>query len=196
MVHEVESGYEIIPISKKALKHYVGARTAQFIGDACVFNRIKDYTDDKLVQVHLIVNVEFQSAKTLAAAVLLRNYYSKLDTQKANKRNWKKWVMFRKEYLLKKKRENGQLVCEYCGKTGLHIDNRPGKKIRLATIDHIRPISMGADMYDERNMAVACFPCNQKKGTADYTMRMLRRRNMAKYLIVSLKNMICKYLGY
>lgn len=76
------------------------------------------------------------------------------------------WFTFRAEFLAKSKK-NGELVCHYCGKTGLQEDieglHSAAGLSTLATIDHVIPRSKGGAERDEKNLVVACFKCNQKK---------------------------------
>lgn len=90
---------------------------------------------------------------SLAALVLLKRTLR--DTELAE------WLLFRTAYLTKQRLVYGDLICVYCGKPGLLEE---GANNVLATIDHIHPKCEGGSKYDESNLAVACFKCNQKKG--------------------------------
>lgn len=72
------------------------------------------------------------------------------------------WLAFRTVFLDKVTQQYGELFCEFCGQR--HLDAETTDKDRLATIDHILPLSKGGDRYDEANLAVACYRCNMKKG--------------------------------
>jgi len=45
------------------------------------------------------------------------------------------------------------MVCAYCG---TDCSENP-------TIDHVRPVSKGGEIYDESNLVVACVSCNSSK---------------------------------
>lgn len=127
-----------------------------------------------------------------AALVLLNEKFSNMDKNRNDKYNWRKWTIFRQKYLKYLEKKNGELVCEYCGKRHLKIH---GDQKEIATIDHVKPLCMGGERYDIKNMAVTCYKCNQAKGHEDYTMRVMRSRNFIKYIYVSLKNAICTFLS-
>ncbi len=67
---------------------------------------------------------------------------------------------------------DGSLDCHYCHKETLPLNSppwRPNNKQphNLLTIDHITPRSKdGAD--DVNNLVIACYQCNQQKGTKSY----------------------------
>lgn len=42
-----------------------------------------------------------------------------------------------------------------------------GELTGLATIDHVVPLSKGGDEKDEKNLKVACYPCNQRKADSE-----------------------------
>lgn len=91
--------------------------------------------------------------QSFAALVLLNRYLR--DQQLAD------WLIFRNEYLAKQRKIHGDLICVYCGATGLLEE---GANSVLATIDHIHPKCEGGSKFDELNLCVACFSCNQRKG--------------------------------
>ena len=95
---------------------------------------------------------------THAAAVLLSQKYKDWEIEE--------WITIKREFLRKSKEREGDLVCHYCDKTGLNMEPDPtGKKLgKLATIDHVIPISKGGSRTDEKNFVVACWSCNHKKG--------------------------------
>ena len=72
------------------------------------------------------------------------------------------WLRFRKWWL----KQQGKLVCHYCGRKGLKksVRTREEEETKLATIDHVHPLSKGGERYKDYNLVVACWPCNQKKG--------------------------------
>jgi 5-methylcytosine-specific restriction endonuclease McrA len=95
-----------------------------------------------------------------AAAVMLRRV---LRTQEIAA-----WLGFRDRFLARQKAKDGVLRCHYCGKAPLveEVPIRASKaQLRLlATLDHVFPLSKGGEVFDEANLVVACFPCNQRKG--------------------------------
>ena len=76
----------------------------------------------------------------------------------------KEWFDFRIAFLDKFQ----VLKCHYCGKQPLtkEVDDPTDKKKLhwLATLDHVNARANGGGEYDEANLVVACFPCNNGKG--------------------------------
>ena len=101
---------------------------------------------------HLIY-IENPDVTTHAAKILLRNIY--------REDNIKYWLEVRRNYLNKFEK----LTCVYCGKTDLKLDGNKYPLKQVATIDHVVPLSKGGAMYDESNFVVACYKCNQRKGS-------------------------------
>lgn len=98
---------------------------------------------------------------------LLRNnvlIYFKLTKQKKRKSN-KKWQRIRKAIL---KSNNGSFTCFYCGKTLTHS----------ITIDHIISVSKGGNMYDKKNLVIACYKCNIRK--SDLTLDEFKKTKYYK----------------
>jgi len=91
--------------------------------------------------------------KSLASLVLICKKYKRNEVEE--------WLEFRDDFLDR----NKPLVCVYCGKKDL-LKDPTGKKQpkNLATIDHVKPLSKGGSRYDESNLVVACYACNQAKG--------------------------------
>ena len=82
---------------------------------------------------------------------------------------WKKRVEFSRNFLRNVLAAKGDLTCKYCNKNGLIIElegMRVPKK-RLATTDHVVPVSKGGALYDYKNVVVACYYCNTRKGDKD-----------------------------
>lgn len=104
----------------------------------------------------LYSNPVIQSA---AALVLLKTKLRKQELQE--------YLDFRATILDDEKMLYGDLVCAYCGASGLNsvLSENPTKaEFRvLATIDHVVPISKGGGKFDKDNVVVACYPCNQEK---------------------------------
>lgn len=71
------------------------------------------------------------------------------------------WLEFRLRFFKKQP----ELTCLHCGKTDLLVDTPDLHK--LATVDHIVPLSKGGPMYDEDNCLVACFRCNNNRKNQD-----------------------------
>jgi hypothetical protein len=104
---------------------------------------------------------------SLAALILLNTQLSRemLD----------EWFSFRDRFLAK----FPVLVCHYCGKTPLTTEvDDPSDKRKLhwlATLDHVNPRDNGGGEYDEDNLVIACFPCNNKKGNK--LLPMVKEKN-------------------
>lgn len=106
--------------------------------------------------------------KSLASAVLLKNYYWERDEDNVKSiENRMRMIGFSRTYLNKVKAETGDLCCAYCPKTGLIIEEDKMKVPNhiKATIDHIVPISKGGGLFDYENLTVACGKCNSSKGS-------------------------------
>lgn len=106
-----------------------------------------------------LVKVPEPHRTSQAAAVMLRRV---LRTQEIGA-----WMGFRDRFLAQQKAKDGVLRCYYCGKAPLveEVPIRASKaQLRLlATLDHVVPKSKGGAEFDESNLVVACFPCNQRK---------------------------------
>jgi len=77
------------------------------------------------------------------------------------------WKKYRKWLLKRARQRQGSLICAYCGKKRLMHDSQFHTKSeyrRLATIDHVIPLSKGGHRFRESNLVISCWPCNQKKG--------------------------------
>lgn len=99
-----------------------------------------------------------QSPAMLAA---LCHDYSK--EEHANDNYWT-WLTFRDNYF-KELGEAGK-VCHYCKRNDLDYlaDQRADN---LATLDHVLALSQGGELYDKKNLVVACRKCNHSKGNKD-----------------------------
>jgi len=78
-------------------------------------------------------------------------------------------------------KQNGKLTCRLCGRSDLidlqeensltRIEKfnflQTDQKIRVATIEHIQPISLGGLKYDPANMTVTCYQCNCERGVKE-----------------------------
>ena len=84
------------------------------------------------------------------------------------------WLEFRDDFVTRQT----ELVCHYCGKK-LVSDvpdetKRPRDRMfrrkrvpkgRMATVDHVMPLSRGGSRYDVTNLVIACERCNGTKGS-------------------------------
>lgn len=70
-------------------------------------------------------------------------------------------------FLTKKENESGSLFCSYCGKGPL-IKEENNNHPLVATLDHKIARSNGGSEYDENNLCVSCYDCNQKKKNLSY----------------------------
>lgn len=99
--------------------------------------------------------------------LLLKASYQKQDRDYQLLRNYKRiWLNFRNRVLRNKKKEaKGNLICHYCGIPHLVMNFKaPGVKDKFkATLDHVIPRSRGGREFDEGNLVVSCYKCNQKK---------------------------------
>ncbi|MBF0554411.1 MAG: HNH endonuclease [Nitrospirae bacterium] len=111
-----------------------------------------------------VVFVDDPALTSRAAFILLRQ---SLAREEGN--DYESWLKFRDKFLDGKK-----LTCKYCGKTDLKKESQDDLNI-LATIDHVVPLSKGGSRYDERNLLIACFPCNRKKKDMDLEEFLSRR---------------------
>jgi len=106
------------------------------------------------------VRVEDPHPHSMAARVLL--------VRKLQEQERATWVAFREAHLNKAMAEVGDLVCYYCKATGLvpevPDDATKAQMRKLATLDHVIPKSRGGPELDPKNIVIACYPCNQKKG--------------------------------
>ena len=105
---------------------------------------------------------------TYAASVLLRAHYEALDETNLKSFSGRmKMVGFSRGFLTRVQNDKGCLTCEYCKRPNLTIEmeNMKVPNAKKATIDHVIPLSQGADPFDETNLVVACGKCNSRKGS-------------------------------
>ena len=104
------------------------------------------------------------SIKSYASLLLLQNELRNSD-QDDVKNYWKTRILFSRTFLHKILDKEKDLVCTYCGKRHLVIEeeNMFVKNHLKATIDHVLPISKGGSVYDTDNVVVACGTCNSRK---------------------------------
>lgn len=100
-----------------------------------------------------------------AGALLFTNrLYQKLDKDRHLPR-WVKWLRLRDKWFSEQETLTGKnnFTCAICGKR--HLSPWTNNKKQLATIDHIKPVSIFPNLWNvPSNFQVACFKCNQKKG--------------------------------
>ena len=109
-----------------------------------------------------------------AAALKLREYLQNHSVEGVNKQTEAKRKWKFRDAFVHEQMEKGQLVCYYCGKTKLAFSREKFKLERkkktgthyvdYATIDHVHPVSEGADYFDKSNIVIACSKCNNRKG--------------------------------
>lgn len=88
---------------------------------------------------------------------------------KANKRKLRKrlWV-----------KQKGQ--CYYCTRSVYLPAAGSTKQTKgLATLDHVIPLSMGGAFDPMANCVVACFECNNERGTTDARIFLLQKMGLA-----------------
>lgn len=107
------------------------------------------------------------SSQSMASYIQLKAYYQSLDRNYQILRHYKRiWLNFRNRVLRQRQKlAKGNLVCHYCGNSHLVTNFKaPGVKNQFkATLDHVMPRSKGGGEFDESNLVVCCFKCNQKK---------------------------------
>ena len=111
-------------------------------------------------KVTVTVHTTTPHPQSSAASVLLREYLRANEDDDA-KPLWQRRVDFNTRFLRKVQEAAGELVCAFCGKSGLVIDSP--YRGSLATADHFQPTSKGGALFDEANLVVACAKCNNKK---------------------------------
>lgn len=142
---------------------------------------------------HIIFNDNDVSPKSMASLLLLNEALRELDIDYMRKKyELENYLIERHRYLNNIKKETGDLVCHYCGKSHLDIGYIEqeflylnNKNKNLATIDHVVPASTGIDILDTKNWVVACKKCNSRKGNSSYEdfverMKKNKRRRDAK----------------
>ncbi len=109
---------------------------------------------------------DISTSKSLASYLRLKDDLRKQDEDFLTKHGEVlKRIQFSRDYLTKRKEECGTLKCTYCPTDNLIIEYdgmRVQSKMK-ATIDHIVAISKGGEIYDLKNIVVACGKCNTKK---------------------------------
>ncbi len=113
------------------------------------------------VKVRNYIFEENPHPKSLAASLLMKRDYFRLDAD-TQAQPWCMQLSFNTKFLEDELIAKGKLVCAFCGKPGLMIENPI--KSHLATADHIKPKALGGNAFSYDNLAVACYPCNSSKG--------------------------------
>jgi 5-methylcytosine-specific restriction endonuclease McrA len=114
----------------------------------------------KRVKVRHYIYTDDPDPASYAAYLLLKRDYFRQDEHTVSQ-DWYMQLKFNTEFLEKQLILKGDLVCAYCGKKGLKIEN-PIKEF-LATADHVKPKGLGGNAFDETNLCVACHKCNGDK---------------------------------
>lgn len=111
---------------------------------------------------HILILETDPCSKSFAASVLLKYEYMLLTL---DNEEWRQRVLFSRNFLHDVLKKEHDLVCTYCGKKNLIIeeDGQYVKQHHKATIDHVLPISKGGGVYNIKNLVVACGTCNTKK---------------------------------
>lgn len=123
---------------------------------------------------HIIYN-ENVSIKSQSSLILLNEYLAEQDEDNLNAKLELQEYLNKRHTFLENELKKGDLVCHYCGKEHLEIgfreielSNLNNKNPKLATIDHVIPVSSGIDFLDETNWVVSCKKCNNRKGSMNY----------------------------
>ena len=129
-------------------------------------HKIKEKSKTGSTIIQELIYFEVTNPKTLAARVMLNNYLKEQDEDFFNKyRETAKRIQFSRNYLTNVLQQQGSLKCSYCPKDNLIIELE-GMRVprrKIATIDHVVPISKGGAIYDVDNIVVACGICNGRK---------------------------------
>ncbi len=160
--------YESNSGSTKHIAHLYGSTP---YGDYLLLKeklRLEEFGINQL-NIHNIINHK----KSLKAQVREMKRLNKLVKNNKNFRQ----LIFNTNFLHKKKNECGSLMCVFCGKPDLIIyhwtDNKKDKN-KMATADHFNPKSNGGDAFNEDNLVVSCYKCNNKKKSKLWSIRTLR----------------------
>lgn len=143
--------------------------------------------------------VDEPNCKSSASLILLNNYYKQLDESYLKIRRYKLiYSRKRKKFLNDKLKKDGYLECHYCHKRHLEYDTK--NKLKLVTIDHIKPKKDLRNYYlDNTNWVVCCSYCNNDKRRTSYkkyikNAKMLRRREINDNVNLKNDKKLCKKL--
>ena len=134
-------------------------------------------------------NVLLHGSTPYGDYVQLKEDYKKLDDDYKYASTGKGWyrskkfkqLVFNTKFLKKMLNKFGVLTCVFCGHTNLviyHWDDRNKNTDNMATTDHFNPKDNGGNAFDEKNLVVACYKCNTKKGKKLWSIRTLRYLNV------------------
>ena len=111
------------------------------------------------------IHFEILNPKIYAASLALNHFYYMQDLDNLHRKR-EALINFSRSYLTRLLEKKGYIKCHYCPKDNLVIEYE-GMKVpldKLATIDHVVPMSRGGAAFDEKNVVPCCNKCNQKKG--------------------------------
>lgn len=94
----------------------------------------------------------------------------------ADKTNVKK--LSKRSYFIESQRVNGKLICCHCGRTDL-VNTHTNNHDWSATIDHVIPKSLQGKNHPS-NYAIACAPCNTKRGSGPFYKSIAPIKNPVK----------------
>lgn len=90
----------------------------------------------------------------------------------------REWMPQDTRYFLQLLIERDGKRCYYCGDEVYLVEEIPlkpkstrerqlanARRQKRTTVDHRIPVSQGGDEFDTTNMVIACYACNQQKGT-------------------------------
>ena len=113
---------------------------------------------------------------TMGNLILLKEYYGCDALRKKKNKKKEHWQRYawNIRYLRERLKQDGILICAYCGKHPLktiaaQVHKSKKDLLTMATVDHIIAVSQGGDPFDKNNVCVACNPCNQRKGSQSLT---------------------------
>lgn len=119
-------------------------------------------------------------SKSYASLVLLQDDLLKQDVDYLNEQFYRvRLISLSRSFLYNVQQRYGKLCCTYCQRWGLVIefDGMSVPHHKKATIDHVVPISHGADPFDESNLVVACQKCNGKKSNLTLSVFLSKHEN-------------------
>jgi len=113
--------------------------------------------------------------KEYASYILLKD---DLLTEKILGTKKYKHLVHNTEFLYKMLTKHGELHCEFCGKPDLRVYHWHEKKDfnKMATADHFLAKSFDYEnlAFNDDNLVVCCYQCNNKKGKAVWDISTLK----------------------
>ena len=87
---------------------------------------------------------------------------------------------FNRQFIGKSKK-----VCEYCNRPVYNHVNRT--RTDSITVDHKQPLVDGCDWFDEGNLAISCYKCNNEKMDTSYDvwLNIIQARNKKELFLLS-----------